>query len=273
MRILLTISAVATFTVAGWAQDQSAQTSTQTTTSSTQSTTTAGNPQTLVGILMDASCNDIASQKTTTKTTSTTNVTVNTGPSSTASTSPDSSVVVAGTPADHTDISRTTVNTKRTDTKVSTPNGTTTRSSADVTRSTQKSTTSNTDPNSPVSSASNTSVSSSSTTVTSADATGTRSRTIDTMVDPNVTAMAGRYQMCQVTPSTTSYALFSNGKVVMLDDAGNKYIKEQMLSNDALKNGIISATGTPQWMTVTVVGPAVGDQMSVTSIETKPLKP
>jgi hypothetical protein len=81
--------------------------------------------------------------------------------------------------------------------------------------------------------------------------------------------MAGRYQACQVTPTTTSFALFSNGKVIVLDDAGNQYVKQQFVSNDSLKTGITTSTGTPQWMAVTVTGPMVGDQISVTTIQPK----
>jgi len=75
-----------------------------------------------------------------------------------------------------------------------------------------------------------------------------------------------RYRGCKLKSSTTSFALYVNGRVYMLDRASNQMMQEHMLKNTA---------GTPQtnssgWTTRTLVGtPTSDDVLTLRSIRVR----
>ena len=89
---------------------------------------------------------------------------------------------------------------------------------------------------------------------TTSSATGERSRSAHTNPDVQWTTVREKYKDCKVSPTTTSFAIISNGQLYMLDGA-----------SDALKQRTSSNTPS-DWHSVTVVGNMTGDRITVTSV-------
>jgi hypothetical protein len=89
---------------------------------------------------------------------------------------------------------------------------------------------------------------------TTSSATGERSRSAHTNPDVQWATVREKYKDCKVSPTTTSFAIMSNGQLYMLDGA-----------SDALKQRTSSNTPT-DWHSVTVVGNMTGDRITVTSV-------
>jgi hypothetical protein len=85
-------------------------------------------------------------------------------------------------------------------------------------------------------------------------ATGERSRPAHTNPDVQWTTVREKYKDCKVSPTTTSFAIMSNGQLYMLDGA-----------SDALKQRTSSNTPS-DWHRITVVGNMTGDRITVTSV-------
>jgi hypothetical protein len=81
-----------------------------------------------------------------------------------------------------------------------------------------------------------------------------RSRSAHTNPDVQWTTVREKYKDCKVSPTTTSFAIMSNGQLYMLDGA-----------SDALKQRTSSNTPS-DWHTVTVVGNMMSDRITVTSV-------
>ncbi|MBC7924919.1 MAG: hypothetical protein H7039_04610 [Bryobacteraceae bacterium] len=62
-----------------------------------------------------------------------------------------------------------------------------------------------------------------------------------------------KYQACQVTASTTSFALHAEGALYVLDRASNQMVQEQM-RNEAFRASMSDKKDASRWMTVTVQG-------------------
>jgi len=82
-----------------------------------------------------------------------------------------------------------------------------------------------------------------------------RSRSAES-VEAVSTEVREKYKTCLVTPTTTSFALMSGGKLYMLDDA-----------NGALRQRMSSSTGASAWHTVTINGKMTNDRISATSVK------
>jgi len=91
-------------------------------------------------------------------------------------------------------------------------------------------------------------------TTSSRSATGERSRSAHTNPDVQWTTVREKYKDCKVSPTTTWFAIMSNGQLYMLDGA-----------SDALKQRTSSNTPS-DWHSVTVVGNMTGDRITVTSV-------
>lgn len=89
----------------------------------------------------------------------------------------------------------------------------------------------------------------------SSSATGERSRSNHTNPDVHWTTAREKYKDCKVSPTTTSFAIMSDGQLFLLDGAG-----------DALKQRTSSNTAT-EWHTVNVTGNVTGDRITVTSVQ------
>jgi len=85
--------------------------------------------------------------------------------------------------------------------------------------------------------------------------TGERNRSSHTNPDVHWMAAREKYKDCQVTPTTSSFAIMSNGQVYMIDDAAGSL--RQRMSTNAGKD----------WHTVTIMGNMNGDRISVSSIQ------
>jgi len=64
-----------------------------------------------------------------------------------------------------------------------------------------------------------------------------------------------KYKDCKVTPSTTSFAIMSDGQLYMIDDAGGS-VRQRM-----------SSGAGSDFRTVTVMGTMNGDRLAITSIQ------
>lgn len=91
-------------------------------------------------------------------------------------------------------------------------------------------------------------------------ATGERSRTA-----PVRTTVGEKYKACIAKPTTTAFAIHSDGKLYVLDADSNKMVQEQM-RNEAFQASMSDKSGAPQWLSVTVVGTASDDTLSITSV-------
>ena len=70
------------------------------------------------------------------------------------------------------------------------------------------------------------------------------------------------YRECMVKPTTTEFAIHSNGRVYVVDATGNSIIRDHMRGQSAAAG----TSGDTGWTTVTVMGSAKGDTLLVTSI-------
>jgi hypothetical protein len=68
-----------------------------------------------------------------------------------------------------------------------------------------------------------------------------------------------------VKPSTASFAIHSEGRLLVLDDASNQMLRQQ-IGSDKFRNVFTDASGTAKWGTVTLNGSMQGDQLSVSSV-------
>lgn len=93
----------------------------------------------------------------------------------------------------------------------------------------------------------------------SASDTGVRART----ADPSTVREA--YKDCLVKPETAAFAIHTDGKVYVLDTAGNEMVAEQM-RNEAFRASMSDPAGKTKWMTVTVVGTTSGDTLTIRSV-------
>jgi hypothetical protein len=75
-----------------------------------------------------------------------------------------------------------------------------------------------------------------------------------------------KYRACMVKPTSTSFALHSDGRLVVLDEAGNQLVRQQ-LALEEFRSAMTDAGGNAKWMSVTVDGSMQGDRMSVTSVK------
>jgi hypothetical protein len=75
-----------------------------------------------------------------------------------------------------------------------------------------------------------------------------------------------RYRGCHVTPSTMAFAIHSNGKLYVMDDASNAMVRQRLTDDVSLRIAGTDPIGTPKWMSVTVTGTPQGEQLHVTSI-------
>ena len=73
---------------------------------------------------------------------------------------------------------------------------------------------------------------------------------------PAETTVPDKYRSCGVTSSTTSFALYANGKVFVLDRISNQMMQEHMQ-----KPGSSSSTAGSRWTTLTVVGTATSEDV------------
>ena len=68
-----------------------------------------------------------------------------------------------------------------------------------------------------------------------------------------------KYRECMVKPTTSSFALMSNGKLYMLDDTSGA-LRQRMSSNT-------TAGAASEFHSVTVMGTPQGDRIGVTSVQ------
>jgi hypothetical protein len=94
---------------------------------------------------------------------------------------------------------------------------------------------------------------------------GERSRTGSAMSGTTLTTVREKYSQCVVTPSTTSFAIHTDGQLYVLDQASNDMVRQQM-SNEAFRASMSDGGSGPKFMTVTVVGTPSGDRLSITSV-------
>jgi hypothetical protein len=69
-----------------------------------------------------------------------------------------------------------------------------------------------------------------------------------------------------VKSTTTSFAVHSDGRLLLLDDASNQMVRQQ-LSSDQFRSGLTDASGNPSWMNVTLDGSMQGSRLSITSVK------
>ena len=82
-----------------------------------------------------------------------------------------------------------------------------------------------------------------------------RSRSAET-AETVSTDVREKYKDCLVTPTTTSFALMSNGQLYMVDDTAG-----------ALRQRMSSSTGASAWHTVTITGKMNGDRISAIAVK------
>jgi hypothetical protein len=89
---------------------------------------------------------------------------------------------------------------------------------------------------------------------TGAAPTGERSRAADPLTDPQWTKVRETYKDCKVTPTTSSFAIMSNGQLYMVDDTSGT-LRHKM-----------SANTSSDWAAVTLMGTKDGDRIRASSI-------
>ena len=91
---------------------------------------------------------------------------------------------------------------------------------------------------------------------------GERSRTAAS----STSTIYGQYAQCQPTANTRSFAIHADGRLYLLDHAGNEMVRQQM-SGEAFRSATSDGSGQPKWMTVTVIGtPGVNNTLAITSV-------
>lgn len=84
--------------------------------------------------------------------------------------------------------------------------------------------------------------------------------------DPgSLTGEREKYRGCMVQADTMSFALHSDGKVVLLDEASNKMVRDRM-SSGAFSASMTDKRGSSKWMEVTMTGKATADRFTVSSM-------
>lgn len=68
-----------------------------------------------------------------------------------------------------------------------------------------------------------------------------------------------------VTGTTTGFAIHHNGRIVLLDDASNQKVRQE-ISSDQWRTALTDSAGKSQFANVTLNGSMSGDRISVTTI-------
>jgi peptidoglycan DL-endopeptidase CwlO len=90
-----------------------------------------------------------------------------------------------------------------------------------------------------------------------AAATGDRSRSADTaQAGADLTTVREKYKDCKVTPTTSSFALMSEGKLYMIDD-----------STGSIRERMNSAGTAREWQSLTITGTMSGDRINASSVQ------
>jgi hypothetical protein len=79
------------------------------------------------------------------------------------------------------------------------------------------------------------------------------------------TTVREKYRDCMVKPTTASFAIHSDGRLIMLDDADHEVIRQQ-LASDEFRDRMTDAAGNPKWTSVTLSGSMHGGRFRVTSV-------
>jgi hypothetical protein len=80
-----------------------------------------------------------------------------------------------------------------------------------------------------------------------------------------ITTVREKYRDCAARATSTAFALHANGKLYRLDPASNEMVRQQM-RNEAFLASMTDRAGSPQFITVTVTGTPKGDALSVSSV-------
>ena len=73
------------------------------------------------------------------------------------------------------------------------------------------------------------------------------------------TTVREKYKDCKVTANTTRFAIYSNGKITMLDDASNTMVRDKLAGNTRVAGS--------EWMSVTMGGSIEGDRLKVSTFD------
>ncbi len=92
-----------------------------------------------------------------------------------------------------------------------------------------------------------------------------RSRSKSSTSNSTKTSSADPYPACQVTSSTSSFALSSGGKVYFFDAASNGRIRQQLQTDSAFSNSTNSVTTVP--LAVIVMGNPNGPEITMTTLQ------
>jgi hypothetical protein len=97
---------------------------------------------------------------------------------------------------------------------------------------------------------------------------GERSRTAtaDPATSASFTTVREKYRDCMVKPTTTSFAIHSDGRLIVLDEPGNEVVRQQMTS-EQFRSRITDAGGNSKWTSVTLNGSMKGERLNVTSVQ------
>jgi hypothetical protein len=74
-----------------------------------------------------------------------------------------------------------------------------------------------------------------------------------------------RYEKCKATPSTTEFAIHTDGQLFVLDQDGNDVVRQQM-RNDSFRSSLSDESGAARWLTVMVEGRRNGDRLTLSSL-------
>ena len=242
---------------------QTTTTGGQTPTTGTQTTTigstNAGGQQSYAGVLMDASCAVIASN--TRAGTPGSSTGVNTYSGSTSTTAATGATGTGTTGEGNTTITGTS---RTTDVAAA---RSTTEAGAQTQRDTASTTAGRTTAGTPTAGTTTPGTTTAGTTAGAAGTTGERSRTgSDPATSASFTTVREKYRDCMVKPTTTSFAIHSDGRLIVLDESANQMVRQQVTS-DQFRSAMTDASGNPKWMSVTLNGSMQGDRLSVTSVQ------
>ena len=108
----------------------------------------------------------------------------------------------------------------------------------------------------------------------SGDTSGQRSRS--SADSASFSTVREKYRDCMVKPTTTSFAIHSDGRVILLDEASNQTLRQKVAAGEFKPSGTGGTAATPgstagsagsnDWMSVTVNGSMQGDRLSVSSV-------
>jgi hypothetical protein len=74
-----------------------------------------------------------------------------------------------------------------------------------------------------------------------------------------------KYEKCKATPDTTDFAIHTDGKLYLLDEAGNDVVRQQV-RNESFRANMLDGSGKPRWLTVTVEGQPTGNRLTIVSL-------